>query len=141
MKAGPAERELGEAVRAEDLEGARRALQQGANPNAIVGGKNDLTPLGFAVMLGNGPLARLLLESGADANHSDADGVSLLSSALYARRWEIVGLLLAHGARPADLHLLLFPREQIPEITKLLRELATAPGRADLIAAIEEKLS
>lgn len=123
MKLGPKERALDAAVRARDVEAASRALCEGADPNAVLGGQGDMTALDFALMFNHPELTLLLLEAGANPNHCDRDGVSALSSAVHARRWPLARMLLEYGARTSDLSLLLFSSTSLPTLHDLLERL------------------
>jgi ankyrin repeat protein len=88
-----------------DVEGARRLLDQGADPEGLdryVG----CPPLIWAIREysanpdGQAGVARLLLERGADPDHEDRDGVAPVVWAASRQRTEILTALLAHGADP-----------------------------------------
>ena len=97
-------------------EAARALLGQGADPNALSTNENvRVPPLGTAAFVRSVPLARLLLDSGADVNGRGEGGFTALHSAAQNGDEELARLLLERGAdpglaaddgrRPADLGL------------------------------------
>ena len=96
----PAEKALGEAVRAGDLAQVQAALDQGVNPNIILEG--SFTPLWVAASDGNVEMVKLLLQGGADPNLIGPDHTSgsPLFQAAREGHSEVVGLLLEAGADP-----------------------------------------
>ncbi|BCM93043.1 hypothetical protein IAD21_04930 [Abditibacteriota bacterium] len=75
-------------------------LERGANPNAV-GGEPARPVLGHALMLNEPERVQLLLDAGADAAVSDANGFNALIWAVYGSKThmlEVVELLLDHGA-------------------------------------------
>lgn len=107
---------LERAVYAQDLEGVRRALDQGANPNhrvvetqflgALVDMQlnfiNQSAILVEAVRTGNVEITRAILEAGADTTAKGFYGKTALCAAvlMWPNGTELVGLLLDHGADP-----------------------------------------
>ncbi len=107
---------LERAVYAQDLEGVRRALDQGANPNhrvvetqflgALVDMQlnfiNQSAILVEAVRTGNVEITLALLEADADTTAKDFYGKTALCAAvlMWPNGTELVGLLLDHGADP-----------------------------------------
>ncbi|MFD2112268.1 ankyrin repeat domain-containing protein [Thiorhodococcus fuscus] len=95
-----ADRALTKAVRASDLNAARAALDIGADPN-----RRDAlgsTPLHSAARRGDLPMARLLVERGADAGASNShSGETPLHSAARGRNSEMIQLLIEAGANPS----------------------------------------
>jgi uncharacterized protein len=97
-------------------EAARALLEQGADPSALSTNENvRVPPLGTAAFVRSVPLARLLLDSGADVNGRGEGGFTALHSAAQNGDEELARLLLERGAdprlaaddgrRPADLGL------------------------------------
>jgi len=85
------------AARVGDVESARVLLAAGANVNdALPDGAQALT---VAAHSGQGAVAMLLLEKGADANAA-AIGYTALHAAVLRGDQELVGALLKHGAQP-----------------------------------------
>jgi ankyrin repeat protein len=104
----------------------RLLLERGANPNTVagdwqtpliyadVGGHPDLvrlllervTDLDVALFhsaySGRANLVRLLLERGVDVNWRNSDGWNALDMAGHGKYWDIVRLLLTHGAVPTE---------------------------------------
>ncbi len=91
--------DLWAALAAEDPERVRRCLEAGADPD----GHDELlhaTPLFMTVVTGNVPLAKLLLEGGAEVDGRNLDGSTVLHGAALFGLDEMVMLLLDHGADP-----------------------------------------
>jgi ankyrin repeat protein len=97
-------------------EAARMLLEHGADPNAVSKNENvRVPPLGTAAFVRSAPLARLLLDSGADVNGRGEGGFTALHSAAQSGAEALARLLLEGGAdptlatddgrRPADLGL------------------------------------
>jgi ankyrin repeat protein len=95
-------------------EAARTLLDRGADPNAL--STNEVVrvpPLGTAAFVRSVPLARLLLDSGADVNGRGEGGFTALHTAAQNRDEELIRLLEERGAdasleaddgrRPGDL--------------------------------------
>jgi uncharacterized protein len=91
-------------------------LEHGADPNALATNENvRVPPLGTAAFVRSVPLARLLLDSGAEVNGRGDGGFTALHSAAQNGDEELARLLLERGAdpglaaddgrRPADLGL------------------------------------
>jgi len=72
-------------------------VKAGADPNAREGVK-QCSALHMAARRGNAPVARALLESGADIEARDSAGDSPLRRAVNCSKLEVVALLLKHGA-------------------------------------------
>jgi ankyrin repeat protein len=80
-------------------EAARLLLQRGADPTAL--STNEavrVPPLGTAAFVRSVPLARLLLDSGADVNGRGEGGFTALHSAAQNGDEELARLLLERGA-------------------------------------------
>jgi len=74
-------------------------IEQGADLDALSTGEiARVPPLGTAVFVRSAPLARLLLDAGADVNGRFADGSVALHSAAISGDEELIGLLLQRGA-------------------------------------------
>jgi len=114
------------ACRDNDVEGARKALEQGAfletrrpfvmrpKPPTVMGhialdgprrcdkkknaSRTGLTPLMYSSQNGTGSIVKLLLEARAAVNARDEDGVRALHLAAGAGSLEVCQLLIAHGA-------------------------------------------
>jgi ankyrin repeat protein len=83
-------------------EAARRLLERGADPNAI--STNEavrVPPLGTAAFVRSVPLARLLLDSGADVNGRGEGGFTALHSTAQNGDEQLARLLLERGADPS----------------------------------------
>jgi ankyrin repeat protein len=82
-------------------EAARLLLERGADPNAL--STNEavrVPPLGTAAFVRSVPLARLLLDSGADLNGRGEGGFTALHSAAQNGDEDLAQLLLERGADP-----------------------------------------
>jgi ankyrin repeat protein len=102
------------------LDMARLLLEHGADPN---GNEEDsLTPLQNAVMLGDLPYARLLMEFGAKTE-SREQGMSLLTYAAMRETREMVEFLLDHSIGVYDDQAEFFARSQNrPDLAELIRQ-------------------
>jgi ankyrin repeat protein len=126
----PAEKALGEAVRAGDLAGAQAALDQGADPNATY----STSPLIVAAAGGNAEMVRLLLQRGADPNLDSEQGSPVLFRAAQYGHSEVVSLLLEAGADPnatARGKTPLMAGAQNPEIVRKLLVAGADPDLSD----------
>jgi hypothetical protein len=95
---------LSQAVFDYDIEAAREALHEGADPN-FLNSPNEDSILNRAVFWTRDPtqrlaMAELLLENGADPGIPQEDNIGPLASALLHMDKEVVQLLLDHGADP-----------------------------------------
>jgi ankyrin repeat protein len=99
---GPAD-QLVTAAAQGDGAAVARLLAAGADPNALVSGRNasrklvHSTALGAAAALGRVEAARLLLEGGADPSRASCIGVTPLMAAAGKGQLEVLRLLLARG--------------------------------------------
>jgi uncharacterized protein len=104
------------AVFSRDEEAARALLEAGADPDALATAEiAQVRPLGTAAFVGSVPLARVLLDGGADVNAQGEGGFTALHSAAQHGDEELARFLLERGAdpgitshdgrRPADLGL------------------------------------
>jgi ankyrin repeat protein len=92
--------ELIQAVLVEDAYAVKKALGEGADPNAAFPGRvNPMTCLEQAAKTGNVKLIGLLLDHGADANLRVAEYSPLHSASAYGQL-EAIKLLLKRGANP-----------------------------------------
>ena len=94
----------GQPLNDEQFELVRTLLEQGANPNAYVGGW-DQTALGHAASRGDVRVVRLLLKHGANIHARMGDGSTALAEAAESTRQpesvEIAALLLERGVPAA----------------------------------------
>lgn len=88
---------LVDAIRRGDPAAIRERLDAGASANAP-DGLLGVTPLAWAVMLGDVETAALLLERGADVNGRNLDGNTALHGAAFLGQVAGVEFLLTHGA-------------------------------------------
>src|SRR5688572_22916218 len=90
------------AVWEKDIEAVKKALQSGADVNALMGGDDPdfagATPLMLAVRLNWRPCTELLLQAGAEVNAADQDGATALHHAAQANAIEAIEVLLTAGA-------------------------------------------
>jgi ankyrin repeat protein len=112
-------------VAADDLEGARRLIEVGADPDGLT--ERGVTPLGLAIANGNAPMVALLLEAGAKPTRNLPTGETPLMRAAEVGELAVVKLLLAAGA-PVD------AREERFGQTALM--FAARAGSADVVAAL-----
>ena len=89
--------DLSGAVFIGDLAAVKRALTDGADPDAQ-DPKSGSTMLSIAALMGHTEIVALLLEHGADVNAKSRDGGTALHAAAFLGRIEAVKLLLEHGA-------------------------------------------
>jgi len=80
-----------------DLAAVKRALTDGADPNAQ-DPQSGSTVLSIASLMGHTEIVALLLERGADVNAKSRDGGTALHAAAFLGRAEAVKLLLEKGA-------------------------------------------
>jgi len=112
-------------VDADDLDGARKLLQAGADANALT--ERGISPLSLAIANGNTAMVDLLLKAGANASQQEPSGETLLMRACETGVLPVVQLLLKHGA-PVDV------REARFGQTALM--FAARAGHADIVAAL-----
>ena len=91
-----AQSRLRTAVLRRDVDGARRALDDGADVRQV--DEYGFTPLGRAVFRGDVGVARLLLDRGADVRQADEHGHSALYYAVVHNSVAVARLLLRRGA-------------------------------------------
>jgi ankyrin repeat protein len=90
---------LAEAVRRGDVPSVRALLKTGTSKDELNAPTRDsMTPLLYATQANDVPLARLLLEAGADASAANRYGITPLWLASTNVSPELVKLLLEHGA-------------------------------------------
>jgi ankyrin repeat protein len=83
-------------VDADDLEGARKLLDAGADANEPT--EQGISALSLAVDNGSAPMVALLLKHGAKATQSEPTGETVLMIAAQVGEPAVVKLLLEHGA-------------------------------------------
>jgi ankyrin repeat protein len=88
------------AVEIGDIDAARKALDAGADVNAIDYdiGYHGGTPLILATMSGRRDIAKLLLDRKADIDRTNSDGDTALHEAVLSRNTDFVEFLLDNGA-------------------------------------------
>ncbi len=91
------DRDLLDACDRGDLQAAKKALRQGANPNAL--DREGETALLEAVESGNLPLVQLLVRSRANIHQADYHGETPLHEAAEEGHEQIVGFLIKQGAK------------------------------------------
>ncbi len=84
---------------AEDCEYLRLLLKHGANPNTALS-YGDRTVIGGAVMNNRMGNVRILIEAGADLNHQDISGSTVMITAAGINKFDMVYLFLQKGADP-----------------------------------------
>lgn len=85
-----------------DIATSRVLLARGADPNLTTSVETgEVTPLRFALEDANLELARLLVESGADLNATNASGWTALMTAARVGNYFVVEYLVEAGADPA----------------------------------------
>lgn len=80
-----------------DFEGARKAIEQGADLEAKDPG-TGASVLHYAVMRGNPEILQLLLSKGVDVNSRTKNGTTPLHTAVLYNRYEVAETLLNKGA-------------------------------------------
>ena len=85
-----------EATLAGDVERVRSLLRTGTDPNLLY---HTNTALTYAARDGFTDIARVLIDSGANVNWIDGEGVTPLILASFKGHIELVRLLLDHGAK------------------------------------------
>ena len=80
-----------------DFDGARKAIEQGADIEAKDSG-TGASVLHYAVMRGNPEILQLLLSKGADVNSRTKNGTTPLHTAVLYNRYEVAEMLLNKGA-------------------------------------------
>jgi uncharacterized protein len=89
------------AVFGEQEEAVQLLIERGADVDALATGSiARVRPLGTAAFVRSVPLARLLLDAGADVNGAGEGGFTALDSAKQSGDEELVRLLLGRGATP-----------------------------------------
>jgi uncharacterized protein len=87
------------AVFANEAEAVRVLIQRGADVNVCSKGPiARVPPLGTAAFVGSTPLAKLLLDAGADVDGHGEEGFTALHAAGQSGNEELVRLLLERGA-------------------------------------------
>src|SRR5260370_5280048 len=76
-------------------------ISRGAVVDAIATTKYKNTPLQTAMLTGQGAVARVLVEAGADVNHKQWEGFTVLHYAARPGKLDLVPLLINRGA---DVH-------------------------------------
>ncbi|MCX8131540.1 MAG: ankyrin repeat domain-containing protein [Clostridia bacterium] len=87
-------------IKTDNLEQINEALEDGANIDIISGICNpESNPVRIALDSNRHRIAEHLIRRGADPNHSDSNGISLLMSAAYDSNVHFCELLITHGAK------------------------------------------
>lgn len=97
----PTARALYAAVRQNDVEGIRTLIGAGADPDQLIGEYDDWTPLTWAASAGRRAVVELPLDAGVHPDSQNRFGYlpTVLAATSGPRpHWEIVELLLRHGA-------------------------------------------
>lgn len=129
-------RELFAAIAMDSLERARRAIGQGADPNAVAGAEQRF-PLASAVLADRSAMVKLLLRAGADPSQRDTAGRTPLIMAASVGSVEIAKALLARGAtvdaydRRGTTALMEAARNRHSELVDLLIRHGALPDRQD----------
>lgn len=89
-----------DAIYKSDVQGARRALEQGAKVRET--GEDGVLPLVEAARSGRADMVSLLLDAGADVKARDENEESALGVACWGGHVDVVALLLEHGADPNE---------------------------------------
>ena len=87
------------AIRKQDVAAVKQALADKGDPNGQ-DPESGTTALGWAALVGNVEIARMLLAAGADANGKTRDGSGPLSAAAFLGRADVCELLLNSGSDP-----------------------------------------
>jgi hypothetical protein len=95
----PDDGSIAAAVRSGDSTALRARVQPGADVDKRDASFN-VSPLGWAAMLGDAESAELLIKAGANVKTTNGDGSTPLHSAAVFGRAKVVDVLLAHGADP-----------------------------------------
>lgn len=90
--------DLGYAAVIGDVEKMRELIAGGAEVNSKVG-KDEVTPLEYAINGGSLNAVQLLLDNGADPNFSSSSDISPLFHAFSNGNCEIASLLMNNGAK------------------------------------------
>ncbi len=90
------DQKLIDAVRKDDLQGAKDAIGEGANVNAR--GVSSRTPLYYAAACARSAIVQLLLDHKADPNLDDDDGQTPLHMAVIEKKFTQAETLLEGGA-------------------------------------------
>lgn len=95
--------ELHEAIAANDLDAAERAIARGVSVDERESGSGQ-TPLMSAVLRGSISFVKLFLENNADVSIGEKDGYTPMHGAGFQGRAEIARMLVKHGLDPSDRH-------------------------------------
>ena len=99
-----AEYKLKKSLEIQNVEAAKEAIEEGVDVNCFTDwrlrertdhGKLESNPLRIAIFTGCYGVAEILLESGADPNYEDADGLSLIQAASERKEQFIINLIEA----------------------------------------------
>lgn len=129
------------AIRAYDVEAAKAALDQGADPNA--GNSYEGYALTIAASLGDPEMVQLLVEHGADINIVLDEGYTPLAEAVDRGHSQVVAYLLDIGVNPnqtaSGVSLLLTAAQSgRPDLVELLLQYGADPNYQSTSSILDE---
>jgi ankyrin repeat protein len=81
-----------------NLEAVKLLISRGARIDAVANTKYKNTPIQTAMLTGQGAVARALVEAGADVNHKQWEGFTVLHDAARQGDLDLVRFFIKHGA-------------------------------------------